>query len=53
MIVACSNLQACVDASQFELVESLYEQMAERFNIPNALTQNIVLSGYGKAGKLD
>ncbi|GFZ21656.1 tetratricopeptide repeat (TPR)-like superfamily protein [Actinidia rufa] len=37
----------------FELVDSLYEQMDERLIIPNTVTQNIVLSGYGKAGKLD
>ncbi|XP_028067997.1 pentatricopeptide repeat-containing protein At3g06430, chloroplastic [Camellia sinensis] len=46
-------LKACVDASRFELVESLYEQMAERLITPNTVTQNIVLSGYGKAGKFD
>lgn len=46
-------IKACVDASQFELVESLYEQMAERSIAPNTVTQNIVLSGYGKAGKLE
>lgn len=27
--------------------------MAERLITPNTVTQNIVLSGYGKAGKLD
>ncbi|XAR49750.1 hypothetical protein NMG60_11033041 [Bertholletia excelsa] len=46
-------IKACVDACQFELVESLYEQMAERLITPNTVTQNIVLSGYGKAGKLE
>ncbi|XP_057958993.1 pentatricopeptide repeat-containing protein At3g06430, chloroplastic [Malania oleifera] len=46
-------IKACVDASRFELVESLYEQMKERLIAPNTVTQNIVLSGYGKAGKYD
>ena len=46
-------LKVCVDASQFELVESLYEEMDERSINPNTVTQNIVLSGYGKAGKFD
>jgi pentatricopeptide repeat protein len=46
-------IKACVDASQFELVESLYEEMAERLISPNTVTQNIVLNGYGKAGKFD
>lgn len=46
-------IKACVDAMRFELVESLYDQMAERGITPNTVTQNIVLSGYGKAGKYD
>ncbi|KAG8372816.1 hypothetical protein BUALT_Bualt12G0106400 [Buddleja alternifolia] len=46
-------IKACVDACRFELVESLYDQMAERLIIPNTVTQNIVLSGYGKAGKYE
>ncbi|GKU96114.1 hypothetical protein SLEP1_g9383 [Rubroshorea leprosula] len=46
-------LKACVDASRFDLVESLYEEMAERLITPNTVTQNIVLSGYGRAGKFD
>ncbi|KAA8527981.1 hypothetical protein F0562_035150 [Nyssa sinensis] len=46
-------IKACVDASRFELVESLYEQMAERSITPNTVTQNIVLRGYGKVGKFD
>lgn len=46
-------LKACVDASRFELVESLYEEMDVRSITPNTVTQNIVLSGYGKAGKFD
>ncbi|XP_015062643.1 pentatricopeptide repeat-containing protein At3g06430, chloroplastic-like isoform X2 [Solanum pennellii] len=44
-------IKACVDASRFDLVESLYEQMADRSIVPNTVTQNIVLSGYGRAGK--
>ncbi|XP_022958882.1 pentatricopeptide repeat-containing protein At3g06430, chloroplastic-like isoform X1 [Cucurbita moschata] len=46
-------IKACVDSSRFELVESLYEEMAERLITPNTVTQNIVLSGYGKIGKYD
>lgn len=46
-------IKACVDASQFELVESLYEEMDERLISPNTVTQNIVLSGYGRAGKFE
>lgn len=46
-------IKACVDACRFELVESLYDQMAERLITPNTVTQNIVLSGYGKAGKYE
>lgn len=46
-------IKACVDARQFNLVESLYSQMAERSITPNTVTQNIVLSGYGKAGMFD
>ncbi|KAJ9537126.1 hypothetical protein OSB04_029859 [Centaurea solstitialis] len=36
--------QACVDAARFDLVESLYEQMAERSITPNTVTQNTCLS---------
>ncbi|XP_059286269.1 pentatricopeptide repeat-containing protein At3g06430, chloroplastic-like [Lycium ferocissimum] len=46
-------IKACVDASRFDLVDSLYEQMAERSIVPNTVTQNIVLSGYGKAEKYE
>lgn len=46
-------IKACVDASRFDLVESLYEQMAERSITPNTVTQNTVLAGYGKVGKFD
>ncbi|KAI4335069.1 hypothetical protein L6164_013750 [Bauhinia variegata] len=46
-------IKACVDALKFDLVELLYEEMAERSITPNTVTQNIVLSGYGKAGKFD
>ncbi|TYI07197.1 hypothetical protein ES332_A10G210700v1 [Gossypium tomentosum] len=46
-------IKACVDASRFDLVESLYEEMDERLITPNTVTQNIVLSGYGKAEKFD
>lgn len=46
-------IKVCVDASQFELVESLYKEMDERQISLNTVTQNIVLSGYGRAGKFD
>ncbi|PHT33145.1 Pentatricopeptide repeat-containing protein, chloroplastic [Capsicum baccatum] len=46
-------IKACVDASRFDLVDSLYEQMAERSIVPNTVTQNIILSGYGRAGKYE
>ncbi|KAF5737111.1 Tetratricopeptide repeat (TPR)-like superfamily protein [Tripterygium wilfordii] len=46
-------IKPCVDATQFELVESLYEDMAGRLIIPNTVTQNIMLNGYGKAGKFE
>ncbi|RZC48743.1 hypothetical protein C5167_017168 [Papaver somniferum] len=46
-------IKACIDASRFELVDRLYEEMAERLITPNTVTQNIVLSGYGKAGMFD
>ncbi|XP_051129955.1 pentatricopeptide repeat-containing protein At3g06430, chloroplastic [Andrographis paniculata] len=46
-------IKACVDARRFEMVESLYDEMSERLIVPNTVTQNIVLSGYGKAGKYE
>ncbi|KAG2570131.1 hypothetical protein PVAP13_7KG047045 [Panicum virgatum] len=46
-------IKACVDASRFDLVEAMYKDMAERSISPNTVMQNIVLSGYGKAGRLD
>ncbi|KAL3508224.1 hypothetical protein ACH5RR_033606 [Cinchona calisaya] len=46
-------IKACIDDCRFDMVESLYEQMAERSITPNTVTQNIVLSGYGKAGKYE
>ncbi|KAL6880306.1 hypothetical protein ACP4OV_011871 [Aristida adscensionis] len=46
-------IKACVDASRFDLVGDIYKDMAERSIAPNTVTQNIVLSGYGKAGRLD
>ncbi|XP_014506945.1 pentatricopeptide repeat-containing protein At3g06430, chloroplastic [Vigna radiata var. radiata] len=46
-------IKVCVDAFKFDLVELLYEEMAERSITPNTVTQNIVLGGYGKAGKFD
>ncbi|KAK8948543.1 Pentatricopeptide repeat-containing protein [Platanthera zijinensis] len=44
-------LKACVEASRFELIDSLYLEMSERLIVPNTVTQNTVLGGYGKAGK--
>ncbi|OIW00176.1 hypothetical protein TanjilG_29166 [Lupinus angustifolius] len=46
-------IKSCVDAFKFDLVGSLYEEMAGRSITPNTVTQNIVLNGYGKAGKFD
>lgn len=46
-------LKACVDASRFDLVDSLYQDMSKHMITPNTVTQNTVLSGYGKAGKFD
>lgn len=46
-------LKACVEASRFELVDSLYQEMSDRMITPNTVTQNTVLGGYGKAGKFD
>jgi pentatricopeptide repeat protein len=46
-------LKACVDAARFDLVDAIYQEMAERSVTPNTVTQNTVLSGYGKAGKFD
>ena len=43
----------CVNALRFDLVDSLFEEMTEPLITPNTVTQNIVLSGYGKAGKFD
>ncbi|RDX87603.1 Pentatricopeptide repeat-containing protein, chloroplastic, partial [Mucuna pruriens] len=46
-------IEALVDALRFEMVELLYEEMVKRSIMPNTLTQNIVLGGYGKAGRFD
>ncbi|KAK3124264.1 hypothetical protein QOZ80_7BG0584120 [Eleusine coracana subsp. coracana] len=46
-------IKACVNASRFDLVDVMYKDMAERSIEPNTVTQNIVLSGYGKAGRLE
>ncbi|KAG0497931.1 hypothetical protein HPP92_002622 [Vanilla planifolia] len=46
-------LKACVETSRFDLVDSLYQDMAERNIAPNTVTQNIILGGYGKAGKFN
>lgn len=44
-------LKACAEAALFDLVDTLYQDMSDRLVHPNTVTQNIVLSGYGKAGK--
>ncbi|TKY72967.1 Pentatricopeptide repeat-containing protein [Spatholobus suberectus] len=46
-------IKAHVDALKFEMVELLYDEMAKRSIMPNTLTQNMVLSGYSKAGRFD
>ncbi|PNT16681.1 hypothetical protein POPTR_010G153900v4 [Populus trichocarpa] len=46
-------LKACVDASRFELIDTLYQEMDERLISPNTVTQNVVLSGYGRVGMYD
>lgn len=46
-------IKACVDASRFDLVDAMYKEMSDRSIAPNTVTQNIVLSGYGRAGRLD
>ncbi|CAN6470385.1 unnamed protein product [Victoria cruziana] len=46
-------IKACVEASEFGLVHSLFKEMSEREIIPNTVTQNIVLGGYGRAGEYD
>lgn len=46
-------IKACVEALRFELVDSLYQDMANRSIAPNTVTQNIVLRGYGNAGKFN
>ncbi|KQJ89633.1 pentatricopeptide repeat-containing protein At3g06430, chloroplastic [Brachypodium distachyon] len=46
-------IKALVDASRFDLVDAMYKEMAERGVAPNTVTQNIVLSGYGRAGRMD
>lgn len=46
-------LKACVEASRFDLVDSLYQEMSDRSISPNTVTQNTILGGYGKAGKFD
>ena len=46
-------LKACVDASRFELIDTLYQEMDERLISLNTVTQNVVLSGYGRVGMYD
>lgn len=46
-------IKACVDASKFDLVEALYREMGDRLISPNTVTQNTVLSGYGKLEMYD
>ncbi|CAN0928390.1 Pentatricopeptide repeat-containing protein At3g06430, chloroplastic [Linum grandiflorum] len=46
-------LKACVDASRFDLVDSIYIEMDRHSISPNTVTQNIVLSGYCRAELYD
>ncbi|CAN1235152.1 Pentatricopeptide repeat-containing protein At3g06430, chloroplastic [Linum perenne] len=48
-----SILKACVDSSRFDLVDSIYTEMNKRSITPNTVTQNVVLSGYCRAGLYD
>ncbi|CAJ1975677.1 unnamed protein product [Sphenostylis stenocarpa] len=46
-------MEALVGALKFEMVVLVYDKMVERSIIPNTLTQNLLLTGYGKDGKFD
>ncbi|KAH1232502.1 hypothetical protein GLYMA_09G082100v4 [Glycine max] len=46
-------IKALVDSLKFEMVELLFDKMAKRSIVPNTYTQNLILSGYGKAGRFD
>lgn len=46
-------MKALVDALKFEMVELVYDKMVERSIKPTTLTQNLLLSGLGKAGRFD
>ncbi|EPS63627.1 hypothetical protein M569_11156 [Genlisea aurea] len=46
-------IKACADASRFELVEAIFNEMDQRLITPNVVTHNTVLSGYGKAGRYE
>ncbi|KAK1292235.1 Pentatricopeptide repeat-containing protein [Acorus calamus] len=48
-----SLIKLCVDTSNFDRVDQLFEEMSERLIVPNTVTHNIILSGYGKAGFFD
>ena len=44
-------LKACSECSRFDLVQSLTEEMAARGIPANTVTQNAILSGFGRAGR--
>ncbi|CAA6662168.1 unnamed protein product [Spirodela intermedia] len=46
-------LKACADGGRFDLVDALASEMAERGITPNTVTQNVVLGGYGRAGRFE
>ncbi|XP_014498641.1 pentatricopeptide repeat-containing protein At3g06430, chloroplastic-like [Vigna radiata var. radiata] len=53
IITYSTLMEALLDALKFEMVELVYDKMIERSIMPNTLTQNLLLSCYGKAGKFD
>lgn len=46
-------LKACADGGRFDLVDAVAAEMAERGITPNTVTQNVVLGGYGRAGRFE
>ncbi|XP_014499876.1 pentatricopeptide repeat-containing protein At3g06430, chloroplastic [Vigna radiata var. radiata] len=53
IITYSTLMEALADSLKFETVELVYDKMIERSIMPITLTQNLLLSCYGKAGKFD